>query len=47
MYKEEVIFMDFMNFLVQCGTIEIPDAVAGLIRTAIFIIQVVVPILLI
>lgn len=36
-----------MNFLITCGTIEIPDTVAGLIRTAIFIIQVVVPILLI
>lgn len=39
--------MDYMNLLVQCGNIEIPDPVAGLIRTAIFIIQVVVPILLI
>ena len=39
--------MDFMNFLVSCGNIEIPEGLAGLIRTAIFIIQVVVPILLI
>lgn len=39
--------MEYMSFLVKCGNIDIPDTVAGLIRTAIFIIQVVVPILLI
>lgn len=42
--------MDMFNVLagdVHCNSITIPGSVAGLIRTAIFIIQVVVPILLI
>lgn len=42
--------MNLVNVLdadVVCGTITIPGTVVGLIRTGIFIIQVVVPILLI
>ncbi len=42
--------IDMFNVLanaVKCTGVEIPGAVVGLIRTAIFIIQVVVPILLI
>ncbi len=39
--------MNLINTLVMCGTVEIPEAIANLIRTVIFIIQVVVPILLI
>lgn len=43
--------MNLVNVLVSCstagGTIEVPDAIANLLKTLIFIIQVVVPILLI
>ncbi len=43
--------MNLVNFLVNCqtasGTIEVPDSIANLLKTIIFIIQVVVPILLI
>ena len=43
--------MNLVNFLVNCnttgGTVTIPDAIANLLRTVIFLIQVVVPILLI
>ena len=43
--------MNLVNFLVSCptagGSIEIPDSIANLIKTIIFIIQVVVPILLV
>ena len=43
--------MNLVNFLVSCptagGNIEIPDSIANLLKTIIFIIQVVVPVLLI
>ena len=42
--------MDLVNLLasdVSCGSVKIPGAIVGLIGTAIFIIQVVVPILLV
>lgn len=40
--------MDFVNLLVTCENgITIPDAIAALVRAIIFVIQVVVPILLI
>jgi len=39
--------MDLVNVLITCGNIEVPDAIASLVHTGIFIIQVVVPILLI
>ena len=51
MYEEEVIFMNLINVLASCNangsTIEIPDAIVNLTKTIIFVIQVVVPILLI
>lgn len=43
--------MNLVNFLVSCstngGSIEIPDSIANLLKTIIFVIQVVVPVLLI
>ncbi len=44
--------MDLVNLLaavsdIDCGGVKIPGGVAGLVRTVIFIIQVVVPVLLI
>ena len=48
--KEEVIFMNLVNVLAEdviCDGITFPGSVVGLLRTGIFIIQVVVPILLI
>lgn len=43
--------MNLVNFLVSCqtagGSIEIPDSIANLLKTIIFIIQVVVPVLLV
>lgn len=43
--------MNLVNFLISCptagGSVEIPDAIVNLLKTLIFLIQVVVPVLLI
>lgn len=39
--------MEMINLLASCGKVDIPDEIVGLVQTIVFIIQVVVPILLI
>ncbi len=39
--------MEMINLLVMCGKVNVPDGIAGVVSLIVFLIQVVVPILLI